>query len=112
MSLQDATESGTYIVAVAFADEDDQSVVPSSITWTLTDKNGSVINSRQDVAIAVPAASVEITLSGDDLALQSSETNGFALRHVGFEAVYDSDAGADLPLKVETTFLVRRLVAV
>ena len=100
-----ALEEGTYIVTATFTDEDDASVIPDSITWTLTDKNGTVINSREDVSVATPATAVDIVLSGDDLAVTSTGT----LRILTVEAVYDSDAGLDLPLKDEARFHVTDL---
>ena len=41
------------------------------MTWCLTDKNGTIINGREDVAIT-SASSMTIVLSGDDLAISGS----------------------------------------
>ena len=100
-----ACESSTYIVTATFTDEDGDSVIPDSITWTLTDKKGNVINSREDVEVSSPATAVDIVLSGDDLAVTSTGT----LRILTVEAVYDSDAGLDLPLKDEARFHITDL---
>lgn len=106
-----AEEKSTLIVTAAFADEDGGDVIPSSITWTLTDSAGIVINSREDVEVASPAASVDIVLSGDDLALQTGES-GSVLRVLTVESIYDSGAGSDLPLKDSVKFLLNDLVAI
>jgi len=47
---------------------DDEAVTPNELTWTMTDVNGVVINSRQDVS-ATPASTTWVVLSGADLAL-------------------------------------------
>jgi len=105
-----ATEKSTYSVTVSFTDEAGDAVTPNSITWTLTDKDGTVINSRQDVSVT-PATSVTITLSGDDLALQSGEVGG-VVRVLTISATYDSDLGSNLPLKSEARFIVDDLKSV
>ncbi len=61
-----AVEKSTYIVTAAFTDEDGDAVTPNAgLVWTLTDMNGVVINSREDVSIS-PDTSVDIVLSGND----------------------------------------------
>lgn len=106
-----AEEESTYIVTAAFTDEDGNDAVPDTITWTLTDIAGNVINSRAAVSYNSPASSVDIVLSGDDLALQAGET-GNVVRVLTIEATYDSDAGSDLPLKDTATFLIKNIEAV
>ena len=107
-----AKEEGTYMITCAFTDEDGDAVAPDSITWTLSDSNGSIINSREDVAVGSPASSVDIVLSGDDLAIQAGETASTVTRRITIEAVYDSDAGSDLPLKDEAVFPLENLLNV
>lgn len=107
-----ATEQGTIVVNAAFTDEDNAAVVPVSVTWTLTDASGNVINSRSDQT-ASPAASVDIVLSGDDLAIQAGETAlDFAERRILIKATYDSTLGSDLPLRKSGAFRIENLVAV
>ena len=103
-----ATERSTYVVDVAFRDEDGAAVVPTSAVWTLTDDLGTAINEREDEAIT-PAASVAIVLSGADLAVAGAVA---VTRILTVEAVYTSDLGADLPLKQEIRFVIDPLVAV
>ena len=40
----EALEGSTYVVTAAFTDEDDNAVVPSTVTWTLTDSGGDVVD--------------------------------------------------------------------
>jgi len=103
------TESSTYVVQVVFTNEDGTAVVPSAITWSLTDKLGAAVNSRTDVAVGSPASTIKIVLSGLDLAL-----SGYAgpERILTVEATYTSALGAGLPLKGAAWFVVEPLVAV
>jgi len=103
-----AQEESTFVVTVAFEDEDGNAVAPTSANWTLTDEDGTVINNREDVAISSPTSSEDIVLSGDDLAV--TET-GDAVRVLTVEALYNSALGTGLPLKAEGRFVVDNLVA-
>jgi len=106
-----AKEKSTFVITAAFTDEDGNAVAPKTLTWTLTDDGGTVINEKEDEVVSSPSASEDIVLSGDDLALQSGEeTRG--VRILTVEATYDSDAGSDLPLNEEIRFIVDGLVAV
>jgi len=102
-----ATEESTYIITASFIDEDDNTVVPKSATWSLTDTSGTVINSRQNVVISSLAASVDIVLSGDDLIV---DNNRNTTRILTIKAVYDSNSGSDLPLNDEIYFNIENLV--
>ena len=102
-----AIEESTYIVTATFTDEDGTALIPESITWSLTDIDGTVINSRSDVAIAVPAASINIVLTGDDLAVSGSNS-----RIVTVEAIYNSSYGTGLYLKKAATFTLENLIAI
>ena len=88
-----AKEKGTYVVSAAFTDEDGSAETPKTLTWTLTDENGTVVNSRLDVAVSSPTSSEDIGLSGDDLSL---DVGVGIYRVVLLEWTYDSDLGSDL----------------
>jgi hypothetical protein len=106
-----AKEQSTYSISASFTDEDDEAVAPKTLSWTLTDISGTVINERENVNIPSPSASEDIVLSGADLALQSNESTQ-GVRVFTVEGTYDSDAGSDLPLNDEIRFIVDGLVAV
>jgi hypothetical protein len=106
-SLGNAIEGSTYVVTASFTDESGNAVTPNTVTWTLTSKGGTVINSREDVS-ETPGTSVDIVLTGDDLAIGSNGQQ----RILTVNAVYDSSYGTDLPLKGRCTFTVEDLVAV
>jgi hypothetical protein len=97
---QSANERSTYILTISFFDELGIAIIPTSIVWTLTDSDGNVMNSRSSVSIAVPAASVNIILSGDDLELTGADLR----RIVYISAEYNSANGSGLPLREEFNF--------
>ena len=110
MASIEFNEKSSGVVTVVFKDEDGAAVIPTSILWTLTTVDGAtVINSREQVSIAVPAASIEILLSGDDLSLLSTEQGSRITRTLIIEAVYDSDLGTDIPLRDNTIITIRNL---
>ena len=103
-----AVEGSTYVITAAFTDEDGSPVTPNAgLVWRLTDEDGTVINSREDVALT-PATSVTIVLHGNDLAL----TGGTAWRIVTIEGTYDSSLGNNLELKDQVRFPLFNLPAV
>lgn len=105
-----AVEKSTFVVNVAFTDEDSDSVTPTAATWTLTDCDGSIINSREDVTISTLDTNVDVVLSGDDLAIQSGNDDG--KRVFLIEGTYDSTLGSGLPFKDQAEFFIYDLVAV
>ena len=102
-----AIEGSTYVVTLAYYNENGTAVIPTAVTWDLTDRFGTVINSRHDVAIAVPAATNDIVLAGADLTIGA----GGPERVMLVEATYTSALGAGLLLKDECWFVIDALVA-
>lgn len=107
MALSNANEQSTYAITISFTDETGAAVVPSSATWTLTDTQGQVVNSRSAVAISALAASKTIVLSANDLSLAGYFGRD---RVLTIEAVYTSSLGAGLPLKSEVRFTITDLL--
>ena len=99
-------EKGTAVVTLAFTDEDDNTVVPTSLEWQLMKSDGTVINSRTFANGSF--VGTEIVLSGNDLAIFGNSDSGN--RVLSIQGVYDSTAGSDLPLKDELKFVVNRLL--
>jgi len=99
-------EKSTYIVTVAFTNEDGDSVIPNSgLNWSLSDLEGNIVNSRTAVALT-PAATVNIILSGLDLALVDGKDT---YRVLTVEGTYNSLLGSSLPIKDSVVFLIRNL---
>lgn len=101
----DGTEEGTYIVTAAFTDEDGNDVIPNSINWWLYDSSNVIVNGRTNIAVAVPAASVDIVLQGDDLAIIGQDNR----RVMRVEYAYNSSYGTGLPGKKEVEFEITNL---
>ena len=70
-------------IVVAFTDDDDIAVTPTTITWTLTDISGSIINSRENVNVATPAAEIDVVLEGADVDYDDGEERVLTLKVVG-----------------------------
>lgn len=81
---------GTVIVGASFQDEDENSVTPNTLNYTVLNEYEEVINSLDEISIT-PDTSIQVTLSGDDL----PEGKPYFL----LKGTYDSSAGSDLPLK-------------
>lgn len=109
-SADQPIEEATFAVTFAsFVDETGAPAVPQSATWTLTDRAGTVINSRNQVVVAAPAATIIVLLSGNDLSIPIGDAGRRALV---LEWVYDSSLGNDLPGKDVCYFTITPLEAV
>lgn len=95
-----ALEKSTYVIGVAFLNEDGNAVTPNNITWSLKTLAGVVVNSRDGVSVT-PADSINIVLQGDDLEVTDGDDYK---RVVTILADYDSNNGSGLPLKDEVYF--------
>jgi len=104
ISLKAGIDQNTRVVTVSFYDIAGDSVVPTSIVWTMTNGAGTVVNSRSAVVVATPATSVDLLLGEDDMAYSDGP-----VRRILVEAVYDSTEGTDLPLRDVLTFPIRDL---
>jgi len=102
-----ADEKSTYAITVYFKDEDGDAVVPDSMKWTLTDRDGNIINSREDVEVSSLAAAEDIVLTDDDLQITGTDDDG--LRILTITATYTSALGAGLALKGAVTFAINDL---
>lgn len=102
-----AKEKGTYVVNVAFLDEDAAAVVPTAATWSLRTGDNTEVNSRTDIALT-PATAVDIVMSGLDLEILRGLPEG-ERRYLVVEWTYNSTLGAGLPGKEEIVFDIENL---
>ena len=98
-----ATLKSTYVIIASFKDEFDTVVIPTSITWTLTDTDGVVINYRNAVPVT-PASTITIVLSGLDLDY-TGDVNVY--RDLTIHALYNSTLGTGLPLNSTIRFMIQ-----
>lgn len=96
-----AVDGSTYIVTIAFYDEDDMAVVPNTVEWRLSVPGGEVIH---DWTVVAPQQTIDIVLTGGDLYYEDG-----AKRILTVQATYDSPAGLNLPLNDEAVFQVVNL---
>lgn len=104
-----AVEKSTYVIHLDFKDENGSAVTPGTLTWTLTDSKGRVINSRENVAVSVPSSSEDVVLYGNDLALSQNDNR---LRVFTVYATWSGTYGSSLPLRNECEFLIESLIKV
>jgi len=106
--LSAAREKETYIVKYSALDHLKQAVTPVTLTWTLMDIWGNVINSRSNVAMT-PSTDNWAVLYGDDLALNADLK--ISRRILLFKATYNTIIGDvvynNLPIYIENRFDVQ-----
>lgn len=98
-----APEEGAYSIALTFKDEAGTALIPTTLTWTLTDEAGTVINSRTAVSLT-PAATTKVVMSGNDLTVTDTKKRR---RIVTLNGTYTSTYGTGLPLTEEIRFTIR-----
>lgn len=83
-------------------------ITPTAITWTLTDRRGTVINARTAVSVT-PASSVAFLLTGDDLAVTTATSTE---RHLLITWTYNSTLGNGLTGRAVAVFEIEQLAGV
>jgi hypothetical protein len=107
-----AVEKSTFALVVTFYDELNALVIPNEIYWTLTNRQGDIINGLSHVMVGVPGSTITILLKGADLAIQSDEASSPASRLLTIEALYDSSLGLGLPFNEEAVFFIDNLTKI
>ncbi|KKM69812.1 hypothetical protein LCGC14_1447050 [marine sediment metagenome] len=108
----EAVETSNITIIATFKDEDKTIIDVSdlgSITWSLTDLDNNVVNSRENIAITT-ANPLTLTLEGNDLIIMAGENSSPVDRAVTFITTYDSSYGSNIPLKEEVRFKLRNRV--
>lgn len=103
-----APEEGAYSIALTFKDESGTALIPTTLTWTLTDEEGTVINSRSAVSLT-PAATTNVVMYGADLSVTDTKKRR---RIVTINGTYTSTYGTGLPLTEEIRFSIRDMLKV
>jgi hypothetical protein len=91
-------ERSTVSFALSFFDETSLAVAPNSVYWSLSDVAGSWVNSRQNVGISNPTASLYLTLSSMDLQVSSNCQMETESRRLLVSGNYNSNRGTGLSL--------------
>ena len=98
-------ERGSADFTISFA-KSAVSVAPTTITYSLSDSDGTIINALSNVSVLTPATSVTVTLSGTDLSIVNTYNVD---RVLTIKAIY---GGSSTPQNKEVTFAIERLVNV
>jgi hypothetical protein len=109
ITLPKAIEKGTMAIIVSFVNENNQPIPPKTMTWTLTDMAGNIINSRHNISFGVMSTTLTAVLSGSDLTLTTTHD---AKRVFTIEGTYDSDYGSNLPFNDQAVFTIQNLIHV
>jgi hypothetical protein len=104
-----ARERNNYVVTINITDEAGSACVPDILTWTLSDMDGNIINSRSAASATTIATTCTIVMVGSDLTIVSGQTNE---RLLLVEWIYDSTYGNDLVGKEQATFIIDELLKV
>jgi len=104
--MANAVEGSTYIIQAVLTDEAGNAVDPVSACWTLKDGAGAVVNSREAVEITGDdlASTLEIVLSGDDLARAAGDDGVRVITIYG--TYYSTEQAATLPFLDRARFVV------
>jgi hypothetical protein len=94
-------EGSTIVATVNFKDIDGMDFTPSTCVWSLSKKDGTVINNRDRVSVTVSGYSHDFVMYGNDLLYADGKDRYFLV-----EGTYNSVYGASLPFRDEAHFTV------
>lgn len=97
-------EGGTLILPLVFFDETDTEGVPDTLTWTLKNFSGEVVDELEDQTL-VPSEEITLVLTGAQLSVGSYGTD----RELQIKGTYESTLGS-LHLDQAVRFYIRPLV--
>lgn len=100
-----AVRGGSVGMKITIVDENGDALTPTAATWTLTDLEGTVINSRTDVAITPLASEMTVILSGNDLPIADT-ANEYEIKLFTFEGTYDPGDASAAPIRESGEFPV------
>jgi len=97
-------EYSTCVMVLQFRNEDGQQILPISANWSLMDRNGNIINEKEDITIDLPSEpeTVYVVLSGNDL------PNGY-LYFIIDGTYYNNISESTEPLRDSCKFYVRSI---
>jgi len=104
-----ANERSTLVVTPTFVDSDGVEITPTSLTWSLLDSSGNVINSRSDVVVASLSGDIDIYLFGPDLIILPGEISTHTERHLVLKATWLENGSIEYPIVQEFIFFVKRI---
>lgn len=91
-------------ITLAFFDEADEAMTPDTVSWSLYNGPGAIVNAREDVS-AAPGETVRIVLEGDD----NDAATDHEVRKLVVTATYTSTDGSAQDLVVEFQYSVLKI---
>ena len=110
-SIASFNEESSGSIGFSITGLDSEAVTPNTFSWTLTDVNGTVINSREDVS-ETPAATTWIDLEGLDLVLSGVSNNRVLTAKGTMNTTRDGVAQINKPYTVEKRFDICKVLNV
>ena len=110
MSIKTSTvlnEEGDGTFRGEFRDKDGVLFTPDSLTYSLNDKDGNIINGLDGIAVLGFSTSYEINLSGDDLSIPEVTTAKIVPRYLLIVAGYGTKQETE-----ECVFYLNNLVGI
>jgi hypothetical protein len=99
-----------------YLDETGAVIAPAnitSVTYTISDQNGQIINGRNNVSITPPAGIILLAADTDLISSDSSNAGGVGLRILCIKVLYNSATlGNNTPINMEFGFMINPLVNV
>jgi hypothetical protein len=102
-------EGSSFALSVTFKDEAGTPVIPTKITWSLTDLDGTIINNRDQVEVETPDSSIDIVLNENDT-LCLIEGSNKEHRVITVYCEYNSDLGNGLTMYKEGKLAIKNLL--
>jgi hypothetical protein len=102
--LIEVNEDSTLTLAIVVTDANGDAVVPTVATWTLTDRDGVVINTRTDISIT-PSVAMTVNVAGDDLQILDQTK----AREYRLFTVETNRGSVNEPENIQTPFWVKNL---
>jgi hypothetical protein len=99
-----ADEGSSKGVRITCKDTNGDAFVPDSMSYTLTDLDGNVIDDLEDVSVTTPAAVVDIILPASAMIL-TDQTNKYETRVLTVTAIDGTET-----IKMQAEFTVKNLL--
>lgn len=103
--LIEADEESTLTLVVKITTALGVAATPTAGFWTLSNRDGDIINSRENVVISPLSEAMTINLAGDDLQIEDQTSK----REYRLFTVISDRGDAALPQTIQTPFWVKNL---
>lgn len=103
-----APEHGSYPITASFSDTEGTAFTPKTLSWSLLDIIGTVMNGRDKVSLTPSGTYYTVVLQGDDLIYDAGAVPGVRIFYM--EGTYDSVYGNDQEFRAECQFSIEDLI--